>query len=807
MTTKVDQLLAQATEHLEQEQHHEAIEVLTEALKFKAKIDDDTISTIYLNMAYSHYMLEQYEKANEYYALGINSPQADNSEYYKYAYSLYAEGRINEAWELLNPKIDEFKDNAYTQQLMGVIEFYKDSPNYKKALKHFKSAEKINKELTDYYHIGECHRMVEEYDKAIKYIRIAMEQYHDDAHLYYSLGFCLKSINKTQEAITAFNKAIEKDSEHSWSYLELGRICVSQKEYEGALPLFQKAIDLGHPDANGELQNLGSIVLGNQANTSTSVSKSSSNSEWQYYDFPEDIAYERLHPKVQKSYKTGSNTFPRKVVFAKWGLIAGLFVIVFAYFFTYRQVKELLPPLDIELVARIDAEFRPICVFDESKNINPTISKGTVLKPIAIVHNSLLVETPWGERGTIDNSYIDKFFQITIPKGTTLFTSNDIYSNVGSTDREMKGVLIVSTKNDNNRFQQVKLENGQQYYIHSVRAISELSKLNLPTYNHKNRRLYHLGTLNKSLKGKKLPDALRKLGAPFGIQYNATTNTQYVVFPFAEVTHNGKRYNRTGIELKNGIIESVKGQGRTEEYLMDNLVMSEVFIKTGIANLWLREFPYFITGKESKISFSFLNDYPWISLVVQIISGIIVIAIIALAVFGLFTLPLLILWPIVNFLGGVTSLPNWVVRWIGYLILAITMILFFPASLVAFNIEWGAFWINVYGLGLIIYFFYLARIYKEYLSCVRCSSCRVLGCARDLGSLYLGLTKEISYEDVYKGSSIEGNVKTNYYERQRKVRNKYFYQDYFGCRICGKYWWWKANSYTMRGDMDHSYPL
>lgn len=101
-----------------------------------------------------------------------------------------------------------------------------------------------------YYHL-------EDYGKAAKFLKDAVNKNNQDAEAYYTLGRTYLQLEDEKNAIGAYLKAIDLKKDNSqWSY-ELGLIYYNQNDFKSALKYFDIAANTGFNKSNDFYENYG----------------------------------------------------------------------------------------------------------------------------------------------------------------------------------------------------------------------------------------------------------------------------------------------------------------------------------------------------------------------------------------------------------------------------------------------------------------------------------------------------------------------------------------------------------------------
>lgn len=812
------ELFNKASQAMENEAYEEALELAQRALQDELT-GDEIRQRLYIMIAYCHYQADRYEDALAYFRKGAKDAKMSDDELYAFAHTLYLSDQNDEAAEVLDHIIDRYDDNHDVVHMRGLAEYYRDEPDFDKALNWLQRAAKLDSERTEYFLIADSLRMLERFEESLPYYEKALELNPDADYIYYYYGLSLYFSDRVDETLAAFRKAVELNDDYAQAHMDLGRIYLESGRKNEALVHIEKAVAMGHPDAKDTLKELMESEF--DTSQSSQTEEDSQDDEYEYYDdeasyfnFPEDEPDRSIHPLIQPTWYSRLLRFPMKMIFISIGLIIGLLFVVGVFIFEHEKVNEIPPALSESLRAYDNTAFVETSIISEGdKRYERRIARGTTLLPVAWYGRSLLVELPNGERGIVPQNTIDKYYRVYIPPGIHLYDTPQTRSSAGTIgENGTRGVVLSSVGELVSRRYEVQLADGSVSYVSQFSVQSDLSRMEIPRINRSNRRLYQLDHLNDKLAGADLRQLTRRLGIPTSRIIEQNSGRVIYMFPSVMIVNQGERYPRTAVTTKEDRVTAVLPQGEPQTVRADQFTYTAFIQNLGLPNLYLQRAPWTIAWQDREpdlISRGLDRVKEWSSLVGWIVHILVIILFIGLVLwvlYGFFSLPLLLLWPFVRLIGTKTKLPNGLINLAIWLLMGILFIAFYYVSVVTFNLTWSGFALTLYGIALFFFYLYLAFQTTSYINCVRCKDCRIWGCTRDLGSIYLGYKRKVSYERVYKGSStsLDGKVRTHYYETRPKVSFTYYYQDFYGCRLCGLRWWNKESAFKQRNDMDHS---
>lgn len=810
-------LFRQASDAMEREDYDKALQLSLKALEQNDLALDNRLR-LYVMIASCYYQQNNYEEAISWFEEAEAGADMADHEIYYYARSLYHGERYDEAARILDQMMGRMDDNASANHLRGLIEYNLDNTDFDKALNWLMKAAELDEDKAENFYIGDCLRLLERYEEAIPWYEKALSENPGLAFGYYYYGITLYFADRVNDAIASLQKAVKLDDTHQQSHLDLGRIYTGTGQKNEALHHIQRALELGHPEAKEALSDLAQSEFGDSSGADGGQESSVQtrgqgfnqldeyyDSPTGYYTFPENEADKRIHPLIQKTENTQLHQFEGKLYTRFAGLILGLLFVGAAFFWAYEKVDEMPPTLDIPLKAHVQTEFSGSSVLSDGETaLSPRISRGTALLPVAWYRGDLMVELPDGQRGLLPRNTIDRFYNVTIDGGSHIY--DDIHGQAfsGRVDEDgAEGIVLSNIDQLDERRYRVRLDDGRVGYINRYSIRDGLRQLDIPTINRDNRRIYQIDHLNKKLAGADQRQVTRRLGIPASrINDTAAGRTVYL-FPNVMIVDQGQRYPRAAVIMQGENVTQVLPQGEPKTVYADQFAATPLIQNLGLPNLYLQDTPWHVHAGRNWIDD--LKDWSaWVGWIVHILVIIIIIALFLVVLYGFFSLPLLLAWPVALFMGTKTKLPNGFINAFVWVLMALLFIAFYFASIVTFNIQYGMFILGAYGVVLFFVFLFLTLDATSFINAVRCPDCKIWRCVRDLGSIYLGYDRSVTYEKVYTGSSTSGNVRTNYYEEQPRVSYTYYYQDFFGCRICGSQWSQRVSKHSKRGDMDHS---
>ena len=125
---------------------------------------------------------------------------------------------------------------------------------YEEAIEKFEYALSLNDEDKDkdlaftYGQLGCCHRNLENYEEAIKYLMLSKEEARNDVWINLELAMCYENLEDYDKALEYALVAYELDKDDIGAISEVATIYDNLENYEEALPFLLRAEELGRND-------------------------------------------------------------------------------------------------------------------------------------------------------------------------------------------------------------------------------------------------------------------------------------------------------------------------------------------------------------------------------------------------------------------------------------------------------------------------------------------------------------------------------------------------------------------------------
>ncbi len=181
---------------------------------------------------------------------------------------MYFEKDIDETRYFEHTLLDYKMDLAFGENML-FVEDRKELVEGTLAEKYENIAKYLEKEIgyqngknkaENYYNIGTSHFAIEEYEKAIKYFRKAVEEKEDFRKAWFHLGLVYEKMNDVDQALTAFQSLIKINPDERDAWFKLGTAHVKKERYGEAIEAFQRLTELDPKDDRG-WNNLGNTYL------------------------------------------------------------------------------------------------------------------------------------------------------------------------------------------------------------------------------------------------------------------------------------------------------------------------------------------------------------------------------------------------------------------------------------------------------------------------------------------------------------------------------------------------------------------
>lgn len=408
------------------------------------------------------------------------------------------------------------------------------------------------------------------------------------------------------------------------------------------------------------------------------------------------------------------------------------------------------------------------------------LNAGAQVEPIARIGNWIQVKTESGDLGFVHYRKLNGVNNAEIDE-TTPFYSN--YSKNTFTDSirlgEKVGVLSFHKKGKEKygHIVKIKTESGRIGYVPEYRleysfydSVPRLSQ----TYTYPTT----IENLETS-KEKTLNYLVDKYGPITSVIKKDGIKIAY--FSFINVISKGKDFEGVFFKLINNKVQNFELDHSRKLKWKDNLPLNNVI--RGLEPWKLLSFSVFLSEGEKWEWWSNFEQYAWytkvIAFVMQFLLGFI-------AIFLFFSIPRLVINPIMILISYAQSLSNSTVKiinWFTYI--SITYVFFVWMVLLMDQL-----FIPV--IMVVITFIFWWRRYRYNINYNRCPDCHTMNVGISDGSTFRGTTTNTSWgtHDVYKGETHSGNVTTRHFERRdtKTTETIKHFTDHRCCVRCGYLW-------------------
>lgn len=414
------------------------------------------------------------------------------------------------------------------------------------------------------------------------------------------------------------------------------------------------------------------------------------------------------------------------------------------------------------------------------------LKKGTQLSPIAQIGNWVQVETEDGQKGLVDPLILNgSKYVVSNPKAT-------IFREMGSGKIDtiaagIPGIIIDRYTNEDqafwDTFLKIKFEDGKIRWAHDY-DFKQLMMKTLPEIDQLYYHTTNVGMLQKLTIGKQLPEFEKHYGPATSV---LKINGNYqAFFKHIFVMDEGELYEGVLVNLDDDYVAITieyitKGRERTYEIFPLVNVLRDAEIQKGGRHSLYRNEAFKLQWWED------FKDMNWFTI---IIGWIVWFILLVSAVFLSFSIPKIIISPIMQIFTYNKIFTNGKVMLINALVLFIVYYLFFVLSILMMD-QW-----LIPAIGSVaLYFFWLLRLSKNILY-NRCALCNVMYSALDKGSTFTGRKTNVTWgtweKDKGTSSYVSGNTKqiTHHSEIRDTKTTEHVdsYLDHLICALCGYDW-------------------
>ena len=218
------------------DQHHEAIEVLNEALKYT----DDSFD-LHSLLGMEHLYLDNYGEARKHFECCLEIDRMDYASLYNLIYCFEFLEQYEEAISFLNTYLEQ---NPYCEVAWHQIgKMYVELDMHKEALASFEFAIISDDKFTGaYFEKGRVLEKLGRFNEAIESYEISFEWAAPTASSYLRIGLCHQKLGNYQIAEAQFFKVIHEDPMFDQGWLALTKLFYIQGDYTKAQEYINKAL-------------------------------------------------------------------------------------------------------------------------------------------------------------------------------------------------------------------------------------------------------------------------------------------------------------------------------------------------------------------------------------------------------------------------------------------------------------------------------------------------------------------------------------------------------------------------------------
>ncbi|RKX19926.1 MAG: hypothetical protein DRP35_06910 [Candidatus Zixiibacteriota bacterium] len=207
----------------------------------KAIEEDPEFALAHLNLAFVQPTTKSFMSSFNNAKKFINKV-SDGEKYWILGYEAGAiSGNAKEQEKYYNKLVKEYPNDERVHLILG--NFYFFNQEYKRAIKEYKIADKINPELSPIYNqMGYAYRYLERYDESETAFQHYISLIPDDPNPYDSYAELLMKVGKFNESINNYEKALQVDSNFFASYSGIASNLNLQNNHEQAKLLLENAL-------------------------------------------------------------------------------------------------------------------------------------------------------------------------------------------------------------------------------------------------------------------------------------------------------------------------------------------------------------------------------------------------------------------------------------------------------------------------------------------------------------------------------------------------------------------------------------
>lgn len=191
--------------------------------------------------------LERYQEAKSVYKSQLNSKDADNA-YFALGDVYLRSENVDSAAYYFNQGLAKNSKSSINMVGLGKVELAKG--NKAGAEKHFSDALKKGKKdpyvlsMVAEAYIDAPNATEQDYNKAIEYLKQAIERDKNNAMAYVLMGDAYMKLKNGGQAMTSYDRAVQLDDKYAKAHLRRGQLYTGSRNYNEAEEAYKKAIEV-----------------------------------------------------------------------------------------------------------------------------------------------------------------------------------------------------------------------------------------------------------------------------------------------------------------------------------------------------------------------------------------------------------------------------------------------------------------------------------------------------------------------------------------------------------------------------------
>lgn len=493
--------------------------------------------------------------------------------------------------------------------------------------------------------------------------------------------------------------------------------------------------------------------------------------------------YKELREVTDHKLKTIPNYLRRYLIATGLSLLAIITLIILIHIGRFKKPDFTFNQTDWVTTNNAELMYNAFAgELHQEKKLYKPLANGTQLTPLARQGRWWMqVKTPDGNIGYIYYRNIKGAGQAVAKEKCALYSSykNKIVSDSLKPDQPVTILQYFNEgKEEHGNIAQIKTEDGKRGYV-------PYYKLNLPFKKDvpeiSQKFIYPTTYINiEKAVGDSLPTLEKRYGPVTSIITLKGKTTAF--FNQIELIHEGKKYSGVFFDLDNkGTILNFKLDDTKKVKLYDRLPLADRLKQHELFGLI--SFSFY---KSENNHFAWWDKFKGLHWSTKILGWIIQFFVGLTLILLFFSLPRLIVNPIIISIDNIRFLGNGLVKSLTFLVYIFATYLFFV---------WIALLMSQFLIPFIlclITFSFWYHLHNKNIDYNRCPSCHAMNVAISHGSTYQGRSSSVNWGtyDVYKGTTETSTQITRHYERRSTKTTTYtdHYTDHQECKHCGYNW-------------------